>query len=131
VELGGAPILVENAINDLKRFLDKSGDGLVGRSKSVCLAGEGRRIKKSHDHFPREIEQRALSAFNILRDGVIHQAVYTLRLAFHLLLALLTHAILELFHRDWFVLPWWWRSSGFDMLNPCVVYRPTKNEYDG
>jgi hypothetical protein len=40
VELGCAPILIENVINDLKRFLDKSGDGLVGRSKGVCLAGE-------------------------------------------------------------------------------------------
>jgi len=41
VEMGRAPILVESVINDLKRFLDKSGDGLAGRSKSVCLIGEG------------------------------------------------------------------------------------------
>jgi hypothetical protein len=39
-EMGRAPIFVESVINNLKRFLDKSGDRLAGCSKSVCLTGE-------------------------------------------------------------------------------------------
>ncbi len=53
VELGRAPILIESVINNIKRFLDKSGDGLAGCSKSVCLTGEGRRIKNNHGFFPK------------------------------------------------------------------------------
>ncbi len=31
----------------------ENGDGLAGCSKSVCLTGEGRRIKNNHGFFPK------------------------------------------------------------------------------
>jgi len=105
--------------------------GSLDAARAYVSLARVEELKKAMITFLREIEQQAWLA-NTPRDGDdSKRSASTLCLIFRLLRTLLTRAFLDLFHRDLFVLPRWWGSNRFDVLNPCVVYRPAKNEHDG